>query len=385
MFTFRINDFLFGIDEKNICVVYGNKYTDDFLINDSLKIYLNNIKTQINFISDKWDYIKKYTNKYEFVNTPVNIDDNIKLSVCSYKPVSRSYFKMIEILKNFKFNFQENIVSFHLAEGPGGFIEALSKQRKNPNDSYYAMTLIDHDKNIPNWSKIKDFLKSNNNIHLLYGPKGDGDLYNKWNLEYIKNNFENKADFVTADGGFDYSDDFNNQEVNSINLIFSEVIYAIIIQKERGSFILKVFDIFHKNTIEILYLLCYFYENVSIYKPNTSREANSEKYIICINFKKKANYNEIINKLIESYNNLSTQKINSIFNHQLNNFFLTKIQEVNAIYGQQQIEKILCNINFGHDDMNTIKEKLNKIKMNNIDKCKKWCQEHQQPINDYFL
>jgi hypothetical protein len=82
---------------------------------------------------------------------------------------------------------------------------------------------------------------------------------------------------------------------------------------------------------------------------------------------------------------LSTQKINSIFNHQLNNFFLTKIQEVNAIYGQQQIEKILCNINFGHDDMNTIKEKLNKIKMNNIDKCKKWCQEHQQPINDYFL
>ena len=40
--------------------------------------------------------------------------------------------KTLELLKNI--NAECN--SFHLAEGPGGFIEALSYMRNNPNDKY---------------------------------------------------------------------------------------------------------------------------------------------------------------------------------------------------------------------------------------------------------
>ena len=36
-----------------------------------------------------------------------------------------------------------DIKTFHLAEGPGGFIEAMVHMRQNPNDTYYGMTLID--------------------------------------------------------------------------------------------------------------------------------------------------------------------------------------------------------------------------------------------------
>ena len=295
MTGYIINDYIFSINEDEIHVTYNQTFTQEFIINKSLKEYLKNIKAEIDHFQEKWDVIKKITNRYEYINTSVLID-GIKghsNSVCSYKPISRSYFKMIEILNNYTFKFMkyESIKTFHLAEGPGGFIEAVLRKRQNKKDIYHGMTLMNSNEDIPKWNKITNILKENNNIKLIYGPKNDGNLYYTHNLEFIEKFYKNSIDFITGDGGFDYSVDFNRQEENSINLIFCEMLYALIMQKEEGSFVLKVFDIFHRNTIEILSILSYFYEKVYIYKPLTSREANSEKYIICINFKLKKNYN----------------------------------------------------------------------------------------------
>ena len=375
-----INDFLFNINEDFIEVDYSFNTTSNYILNESLREYLVSIKEEIGNYQQKWDIYKKYTNKYEYINSAIN-NGTIKYPICSYKPISRSFFKMIEILNNFDFNFEKNISSFHLAEGPGGFIEALANYRNNKTDNYYGITLMDNNSDIPKWNKISNFMKQNKNIKLLYGPKNDGNLYLNHNLLYFKENYSNKYDFITADGGFDYSIDFNKQEENSLNLIFCEVLYALILQKENGSFILKIFDIFHKVTLEILYLLCYFYEKVNIYKPLTSREANSEKYIICKKFKKKLNYNKIIDKLTKNFYDLENKKINNIFKIDLNIYYLNKIQEINAIFGQQQIENIMNTINYIKDTSTNHNEKINKIKNNNIDKCIKWCIHNNQPIN----
>jgi hypothetical protein len=73
--------------------------------------------------------------------------------------------------------------------------------------------------------------------------------------------------------------------------------------------------------------------------------ANSEKYIICINYKN--NNKKIITNIIENFdliiNNIDS--ISSLFNLQLNKHFLTKIQEINAIYGEQQLENISATLN----------------------------------------
>jgi hypothetical protein len=114
----------------------------------------------------------------------------------------------------------------------------------------------------------------------------------------------------------------------------------------------------------------------------TSREANSEKYIICMNFKTKKNYDLIINKLKHNFQLMKNNKIIKILDHDLNSFFLNKIQEINAIYGQQQIENILCTINHVRDFQ---KDKINKIKLNNIERCKRWCSEHGQPIHTSYI
>ena len=113
---------------------------------------LYNLKTEINNYTEYWDLYKKITNPYEYIHTQIK---NKKLSVCNFKPISRSFFKLIEISNVFNIFDEKNpITTLHLAEGPGGFIQALDYLRKNDNDIYYGITLISNNVNIPNWKNI---------------------------------------------------------------------------------------------------------------------------------------------------------------------------------------------------------------------------------------
>ncbi len=332
---------------------------DDIYISQSLHSYLSFIKKQIdNYNTNNyWDYYKKITNPYEYIHTHVN---NRNSSVCKYKPLSRSFFKMIEIINIFNFFDDKNeISSFHLAEGPGGFIEAFNYIRNNPKDKYYGITLISDDVNVPSWKKSNNYLNNNKNIIIEYGKSKDGDLFLQENLKYCYEKYGNSIDYITADGGFDFSVDFNKQEDLSLKLIFAQIIYAIIMQKKGGHFVIKIFDIFKYKTVELIFLLSNLYENVYIYKPHTSRIANSEKYIICKNYKKNFtnNYDYIFNNYTQILENIDS--LHSFFNIKIPKLFINKIEEINAIYGQQQIENI-------NNTLNIIREYINLINGYNI-------------------
>jgi 23S rRNA U2552 (ribose-2'-O)-methylase RlmE/FtsJ len=329
----------FNIIYKNDKTLLKNNLENkDILLCNSLHHYLLILKQSIDEYYEYWDIMKKITNPYEYIHTIV---PNHKCSLCKYKPLSRSFFKMIEMINTFDFlNDRNPIQSFHLAEGPGGFIEAFNYKRKNPADIYYGMTLINDNSNIPSWKKASHILNSNKNIKLEYGASKNGDLFLKENLLYCNKKYAKCMDYITGDGGFDFSSDFNNQEDISFKLILSQVFYALIMQKKGGHFVLKIFDVFKIKTVEVIYLLCNLYENVFIFKPNTSRSANSEKYIICRNYKN--NNKRIISNIIENFDILINQveSIHSLFNIHFNQLFITKLQEINAIYGQQQLENI---------------------------------------------
>jgi 23S rRNA U2552 (ribose-2'-O)-methylase RlmE/FtsJ len=253
-------------------------------ISNSLSTYLSEIKQKIDHREKDWDIFKKYTNPYEYVHSTVPYK---KLSVAKAKQLSRSFFKMIEIIQTFQLAISSQpINTFHLAEGPGGFIEAISALRKNKNDIYIGMTLIDehNDPNIPGWKKTNTFLKQNPNVYIERGLDGTGNILSVKNLLGCKDAYKSSIDFITADGGFDFSFDFNSQEVSIAQLLFAQVCYAVTMQKKGGTFVLKVFDCFMQHTMDILCILSSFYDKVYITKPNTSRYANSEKYIVCKNF-----------------------------------------------------------------------------------------------------
>ena len=127
----------------------------EVIISKSLAQYLNSMKTQIDSYPSEWDLYKKYTNTYEYIHTIIPFT---KHSVCKLKPLSRAFYKLVEIfnLLNIEYS-QTKISTFHLAEGPGGFIEAIVMTRlainENNTDTYYGMTLIDTDENVPGWKK----------------------------------------------------------------------------------------------------------------------------------------------------------------------------------------------------------------------------------------
>jgi len=343
-------------------------------ISNSLFDFLSRFKKQIELSAEAWDTIKKYTNPYEFIHT---IIPGSKLSVSKLKPLSRSFYKMIELWKMFKLgDFRENIQTFHLAEGPGGFIEATAFLRKNINDKYYGMTLINNDPGCPGWKKSHQFLEANKNVTIITGEDETGNLLHKDNYIYCVNKFKHTMHIITADGGIDVSNDFNKQEELVSKLIVSEVIYAITMQKKGGHFILKIFDIFSKLTIDILYMLTRMYSEVYITKPFTSRLANSEKYIVCKNFLlDETDCEMFITSFTNEFEKLTQyDNIVSLLNFEYDYYFLNKIEEINIIMGQKQLENIITTLNIIGSRNNH--DKIDSLKKTNIQKCISWCEKY---------
>lgn len=459
-------------------------------VSASVYSHLCDIKEQIEKYQEQWDNSKKFTNPYEYIHT--NIAGN-KTNISKLRPLSRSFYKMIEIMSGngilHKYpvistpDYKMGINTFHLAEGPGGFIEAISYLRGSEynkvcggalslspastidgsaaavvhilkrntdfhdeymkeiehmklsrrifenskhtsnstsssidaqghppiygNDRYYGMTLVNDDPICPGWKKTRTFLDHNPNVIIETGEDKTGNLISLENFRYCAAKYKNKMDIVTADGGFDFSVDFNNQENIATQLILSEVFYALALQKQGGTFILKIFDIFHKPTIDILYLLSYYYTNVTIMKPYTSRVANSEKYVICQGFKI-ADSAPIIQHFCDIFPSIimtvdaadtadtaadqdtasddvggadgnGTGSLSSLLAREHDLYFLNKIEELNAMISYQQIENITSTLAIITNHKNA--EKLEQYKKANVGKCIAWCEYYGIPYH----
>ena len=321
-------------------------------------LYKNKCKID-NVDLNKWEKYKKLHNNFEYIYTSSNKSKNISDII----PISRSYFKLHEIIKDFNINNFEYCSC--IAEGPGGFINSLLNYTNNIKN-IYGITLLSNDRKIPFWSS-KLF---NNPKIILNKNKNTGDIYIKKTSDNFINSVK-KCNIVTADGGFDYSNDFNKQELLSYKLIYSEIYIALNIQNDNGTFILKVFDLFYHKTIQLLYLLYLSYDELHIYKPTVSRISNSEKYIICKGYK---GFNkEIIDILSKYYNNVENLYI------EIPNKFIEVIKEYNNIFVENQINYINEILKFDCKNINRRIE--NQIKYS-----KEWCEKYNIPVNkDFYL
>lgn len=467
-------------------------------ISQSLCKYINEIKEKIASREKEWDIYKKYTNPYEYIHSVI---PNKKRAVAKYKPISRSYFKMVEIMTTFQLhipvsnqhvNISRNVSSglkkaksapvlstgltinaqeyefeiaaadewqickydnklkkpvlqfdvptvgfnseiakrrelfepkmaeldtmrsFHLAEGPGGFIEAVCNKRSNANDRYYGMTILidETDDNVPGWNKTSSFLEKHPNIQIEVGADGTGNILHIENFDYCVSKYASSMDLITADGGFDFSKDFNKQEISIMHLLWAQVCYAVCLQKLGGNFVLKIFDVFYDHTIDILYILSGFYSEVNVCKLQTSRIGNSEKYVVCKGFRFENNIefvsiirdsflkiteSVIANRQIDQWRRISYRAdifqslpvccgaysesncVWRLLNMRVPRHFTKQIEDMNALFGQQQIENIHYTISL--IDKHTKYDKTEQLTKQNIAKCVNWCIEHKVPHN----
>ena len=285
-----------------------------------------------------WSILKR-KNENNIYNKKNDINNIIKLDICS-----RSYLKLIEICQIFSLCKDKQINYLALAEAPGGFIEAFMELRKKEflgrNDKIITMSLYKNSYDTPKYI-FKN--KHNFNIQVTYGIKCDGNICDLDNIYSIKNLIDEKFNFITADGGIDFSQDYNNQEKTIFKLLFAEILSAFIHLEEEGIFILKIFDILRQNTMELIYILSIYFEKVIIYKPYLSRSSNSEKYLVCINFRgitnKQLDKLKIIYEVLDDINISNYSMIKEI---PIN--FIEKIYEYDEIIIAEQIKNIFKTI-----------------------------------------
>ena len=366
-----------------------SKYNRD--LNDTLNTEKNKIDSYYN--NNLWDKLKKFSNQYEFIYTTSYVNDY--KNIANINPISRSFFKLWEILYDFKFIIPHNIKNLktaHIAEGPGGFIECiykyLVKNKINISTEIHGITLLSGDRNIPKWKIRKNFIDKFN-IKLNNKDDTSGDLYKIDNINtFIKNvsltsDNTNCCDFVTADGGFDFSENYNTQENDFIIFLICEIYIIFNILKDNGNAVIKLYDIYSRNSMKILYILTLFFDEVFIIKPFSSRPANSEKYVLCKSFKIS---NENLDRYKERFKNIIVTQNLNLLDDSIPYKFIKLISEYNKFYTERQILYIRSTLSLiekiNNNEIFDTKLYLKELYNTNKKYAINWCKNYNIVIKD---
>jgi 23S rRNA U2552 (ribose-2'-O)-methylase RlmE/FtsJ len=351
----------------------------------------------------EWDYYKKIVNPYEFVYTQKKYS-NFPDSICFLKPLSRSYFKMIEMLDLLNYFTESNntykIRTAHVCEGPGGFIEAIldrAATSKREVDVSVAMTLYSNKSNVPGWRNATFFLKKNKNVKVIFGEDNTGDILKVENQRFYTNysftaGVGGKMDIFTADGGFDFSYDYMSQETQIFSLLLSSVRIGFDVLKIGGVFILKLFDFSYKSTVDLLYVLSQYFEEWTLYKPSMSRPCNPEHYFIGKRFtgctkELLCTFDLWLNLLVKGepleslitvdYSEMFKTIINNLRNHSLK----LQIEYLKKVF--TIIESSVSEISSKHNFEPTSGSIIDAYLKHNEKKSYEWCVRFNMPIFTY--
>jgi hypothetical protein len=327
--------------ETNECKIYSSY---------SLYNFYNTIKTEIDILCSKENDIKindyneliKIVHPYEYIFFKV---PGSKFSVSKLKPQSNMFYDLYEIvvtLNIFELYNNKAMKTLHVSTWFEDSNECVKMLRENYDEDEF-LNFVDND---------DEMYKSINNM---------------------------KFDFM-----------FFNKPQNDINLYMINLIefFMTILryQSVGGTSIIKIDYIFHKPIVDLIYLLSALFEKVYIIKPNTSNITTFEKYIVCKNFNvinetKLEIYKSNYYKLQSFIKNLDNKNIVSIIDYEIPCYFVNKIDDINIIIGQQQLESL-------DQIMNILKnknkdEKIETMKKSNIQKSVSWCEKFKIPYNKF--
>jgi len=318
-------------------------YISKTLINyyDELKNEINILCNLNNTSKSEYNEIIKIVNPYEYIFSKV---PGSNFSVSKLKPKSMMFYDLLEICQTVNVLDFDIMNSLIVGENYEDSLECLEMLRENYSED-----------------KFFCFFEYNSNLcNLIEKTKFNFIIYE------IKN-YENLNEYI----------------INLIELLIIILKYL----KENSFIILKINDSFHKPIIEIIYILCSFFEKTSIIKPTTSNIITFDKYIILQNLKLNHYSFEIINNYIISLNNIilnynNNLNIHNIIDSEIPYYFLNKIDDINIIIGQQQLESLNQIINILKSKNKS--EKIECLKKNTIQKSINWCEKYKIPCNKFL-
>lgn len=175
-------------------------------------------------------------------------------------------------------------------------------------------------------------------------------------------------------------------DVSNVNTYVIQLIQVLMLlinnQSENGNCVIKINYTFHKPVIDMLFILSSMYGKVYITKPTSNNIITYEKYIVCCDFDEetrelnKSNYTTLFH-FLRKYSR--EHNILRLLDYELPCSFINKIDDINLIYGQQQLE-------FMNTIISTMKHKnkvdrLEQALKLNIQKTLQWCVRNNVPYN----
>jgi hypothetical protein len=190
--------------------------------------------------------------------------------------------------------------SFHIAEAPGNFMVAMNHYLY----SHYPQ--IDWTWAANSYRDLYSQTRDNANTHYLtdtygliknhkdrwiFGVDGDGDITSPANIRSfvteMEQRFPSGLHFITSDVKFVPPDaNYDEEEWQNIPVQMGHMLSSLVTLKKGGAMMLKEFTFFEAPKMSHLYLLANCFTKLYIVKPETSRPANSEVYVVGIGYKK---------------------------------------------------------------------------------------------------
>jgi hypothetical protein len=352
----------------NCCIIPKNNFNIRFdlkltieqispIISYSLFFYLNNIYNLLFKLDDSTngteeitiEYINKIVNPFQFIHT--NVPGSI-ISVSKVKPDASIFFELFEVFQLFNIN---EILTLK---------NKINVAHLTPNSS--------------STSYLLNMLREDNNDTIVCDDFNYERLYNL----FITNNYENNLDLIICE--FNECDYKNTN--NYINNILLVLLIVLRYQSNGGMCIIKLDNIFYKPIIDVIFILSGLYERVYLIKPSISNITTGERYLVCksfeINILEQINLNNELNEKIVRKFQAYNANIVSLISNEIPYYFLNKLEESNAIIGQQQLEAYDQIINI-FKNKNRI-DKIDSLKRIHIQKCIQWCEKNQFPHNKFI-
>jgi len=285
------------------------------------------------------------------------------------------FFEIIEMVQTMHLNHYLDMISknttlsmFSFEEEKNGGISAI----KTIREPYKRITYEKH--------------KTNHNHLHLHLPYKDNYFFTETETEYSLQSFRNiyfnygsKMHVIIAD----------STKCKTIQEKIVQLSMILCIQARKGILFWKVGDTHSEILLDIFVFLSSFYEKTYFIKPVIMDISRSEKYIVCKGFTLENAYTiyPVLYRMIStmkfgedvSSDSDSTEKeIKRLLSKPIPHFFVSKLEEINYMFGQAQLEQlhylsVLMSHKYKH-------EKIQNIAKINAQKTQEWFVKHH-----YFL
>lgn len=259
----------------------------------SLKEKLSAAKSQLDSFFDSKDgsplsrHFPRYWKEFDPLR---EAKDTVALMSNNYN-ISNAWLKCYELISYYELfgGFKGKFIHFDNAAFPGSFLLATHHYASTINDSiqyvWKASSLLDINEETQTPLEDKYGLYEFYADNWLMNDKNNGDVLVEGNQRDFYKQIGGKVNLYTSDLGFDVSADYNNQELIQLPANIGQIISGLVTLAKGGSFITKQYTYFESITVSIIYAAATFFKEFYICKPYSSREANSEVYLVGKGFK----------------------------------------------------------------------------------------------------